>query len=39
MIGPRPLDPVTFRMLTDAHLEVLRGGRPRPVKRRVPRRN
>jgi hypothetical protein len=39
MIGLRPLDPETLRLLTEAHLEVLRGGRRRPPLRRVPRRN
>jgi len=35
----RPSDPNAVRILTDAHVEQLRGGRLRPASRRVPRRN
>lgn len=35
----RPLDPQFQKILTEAHLEVLRGGNRRPPARRVPRRN
>jgi hypothetical protein len=35
----RPLDPQFEKLLIEAHLEVLRGGRRRPPERRVPRRN
>ncbi len=35
----RPWDPQAVKILNDAHLEILRGGRRRPVTRRVPRSN
>jgi hypothetical protein len=34
----RPSDPTTIKILTDAHVEMLRGGR-RPVRRPTPRGN
>jgi hypothetical protein len=34
----RPSDPTTIKILTDAHIEVLRGGR-RPIRRPTPRGN
>jgi hypothetical protein len=39
MIGPRPFDPQHLKLLTDAHLEILRGDSRRPPARRIPRRN
>ena len=36
----RPSDPLTLKILTDAHVEVLRGGPPGPRRaRRTPRSN
>ncbi len=35
----RPWDPETAKILADAHLELLRGGRRRPPLRRSPRKN
>jgi hypothetical protein len=35
----RPSDPILTKMLVDAHVESLRGGRRPPVTRRIPRRN
>jgi hypothetical protein len=35
----RPWDPQSVKILTDAHVELLRGGRTRPPLRRSPRRN
>jgi hypothetical protein len=35
----RPSDPTTVKILSDAHVESLRGGARRPATRRVPRRN
>jgi hypothetical protein len=35
----RPWDLESVRILHDAHLEALRGGKRRPAFRRVPRRN
>ena len=35
----RPSDPLTVKMLTDAHVEVLRGARRPPARRRTPRAN
>jgi hypothetical protein len=35
----RPSDPVTVKMLTDAHVEVLRGARRPSARRRAPRSN
>jgi hypothetical protein len=35
----RPSDPYAVKMLTDAHVELLRGGAKRPAARRLPRRN
>jgi hypothetical protein len=32
-------DPQMMKLLNDAHLEVLRGGRVRPPQRRAPRTN
>ncbi len=32
-------DPTTMKILMDARLEQLRGGRPRPAHGRLPRRN
>jgi hypothetical protein len=37
--GMRPWDNEAMKILTDAHLEFLRGGAPRPPARRLPRRN
>jgi hypothetical protein len=39
MTSMRPLDPQFEKLLVEAHLEVLRGGRRRPPERRLPRRN
>jgi len=35
----RPTDPLTIKILTDAHVEVLRGARRVPARRRTPRTN
>jgi hypothetical protein len=35
----RPSDPILTKMLAEAHLETLRGGRQPATARRVPRRN
>jgi hypothetical protein len=35
----RPSDATTIRILADAHIEQLRGGRLRPAAKRLPRRN
>jgi hypothetical protein len=35
----RPWDEASVKILTDAHVEILRGGRRRPALRRVPRGN
>lgn len=35
----RPWNPEATKFLTDAHVEILRGGTRRPVLRRLPRRN
>ncbi len=35
----RPWDPQTVKILTEAHVELLRGGRTRPPARRLHRRN
>jgi hypothetical protein len=35
----RPSDPTTIKLLNDAHLEVLRGGRKPLLRRRPPRVN
>ena len=35
----RPSDPQTVKILADAHVESLRGGRRREPKRRLPRAN
>ena len=35
----RPSDPITTKILSDAHVEVLRGGRRRSTARRLPRGN
>jgi hypothetical protein len=35
----RPWDPQAVKILTDAHVELLRGGAVRPTARRLPRRN
>ena len=35
----RPWDPQSVKILTEAHLEQLRGGARRPVTRRLPRTN
>jgi hypothetical protein len=35
----RPSDPQTVKILTEAHVEALRGGRLRPANRRAPRAN
>jgi hypothetical protein len=35
----RPSDAATTKILADAHVELLRGGRLRPAARRLPRRN
>jgi hypothetical protein len=35
----RPSDPNMTKILTEAHVEVLRGGRPRPAARKLARRN
>jgi hypothetical protein len=35
----RPWDPQAVKILTDAHVEILRGGNRRPVGRRLPRSN
>jgi hypothetical protein len=35
----RPSDPGFTKLLVDAHLEALRGGRIRPAARRTPRGN
>jgi hypothetical protein len=35
----RPWDPQTLKILTDAHVELLRGGPVRPPTRRLARRN
>jgi hypothetical protein len=35
----RPSDPALIKMLTDSHVELLRGSSPRPARRRLPRRN
>jgi hypothetical protein len=38
-MSQRPSDPQLTKILVDAHLEALRGGRIRPAARRAPRRN
>jgi hypothetical protein len=38
-MGMRPWDPQAVKLLADAHVEILRGGRRRPALRRLPRRN
>ncbi len=35
----RPPIPELTKILTDAHVEILRGSRPRPATRRTPRTN
>jgi hypothetical protein len=35
----RPSDPETMKIMAEAHLEALRGGRRRPAFRRTPRKN
>jgi hypothetical protein len=35
----RPSDPQTTKILAEAHVEVLRGGRPRRPARKLARRN
>jgi len=35
----RPSDPAVTKILTEAHVEALRGGRPRPAARKLARRN
>ena len=35
----RPVDPQFMKLLVSARLETLRGGRPLPTNRRVPRAN
>jgi hypothetical protein len=35
----RPSDPETIKILTEAHVEALRGGRRRPADRRTPRKS
>ena len=35
----RPCDPATIKILSDAHVELLRGGARSGAARRVPRRN
>jgi hypothetical protein len=35
----RPSDPQTTKILADAHVEALRGDRPRPAARKLARRN
>ena len=35
----RPVTPELTKILTDAHVEILRGQRPLPSRRRPPRRN
>ncbi len=38
-MSQRPWDPQLTKILVDAHLEALRGGRSRPAWRRAPRKN
>jgi hypothetical protein len=35
----RPSDPNVTKILAEAHVETLRGGRPRPAARKLARRN
>jgi hypothetical protein len=35
----RPVDANAMKILTEAHVETLRGGARRPASRRLPRRN
>jgi hypothetical protein len=35
----RPSDPYATKILAQAHVEMLRGGRPRPAARKLARRN
>jgi len=38
-MSQRPWDPQLTKILVDAHLEALRGGRTRPAEPRLPRLN